>query len=88
MARFSHSYPAVELTVICEPSVDLLERIDANEIDLAIVTNCEQAHLGNFPSRAVALGDVESPLDSFGGTHAARPRTAELHLAAHRHRTA
>jgi DNA-binding transcriptional LysR family regulator len=31
----------VELTVICEPSVDLLERIDANEIDLAIVTNCE-----------------------------------------------
>jgi DNA-binding transcriptional LysR family regulator len=41
MARFSHSYPAVELSVICEPSVDLLERIDANEIDLAIVTNCE-----------------------------------------------
>jgi DNA-binding transcriptional LysR family regulator len=41
MARFSHAYPAVELTVICEPSVDLLERIDANEIDLAIVTNCE-----------------------------------------------
>jgi len=41
MARFSRSYPAVELTVICEPSVDLLERIDGNEIDLAIVTNCE-----------------------------------------------
>jgi DNA-binding transcriptional LysR family regulator len=41
MARFSHSYPAVELTVICEPSVDLLERIDNNQIDLAIVTNCE-----------------------------------------------
>ncbi|HET7912416.1 MAG TPA: LysR substrate-binding domain-containing protein, partial [Pseudolabrys sp.] len=41
MARFSRGYPAVELSVICEPSVDLLERIDANEIDLAIVTNCE-----------------------------------------------
>ena len=41
MARFSHSYPAVELSVLCEPSVNLLERIDANEIDLAIVTNCE-----------------------------------------------
>ena len=41
MARFSRVYPAVELTVICEPSVDLLERIDGNEIDLAIVTNCE-----------------------------------------------
>jgi DNA-binding transcriptional LysR family regulator len=41
MARFSRGYPAVELSVICEPSVDLLERIDANEIDLAIITNCE-----------------------------------------------
>ena len=41
MARFSRAYPGVELTVICEPTVDLLERIDANEIDLAIVTNCE-----------------------------------------------
>ena len=41
MARFSRAYPGVELTVICEPSIDLLERIDANEIDLAIVTNCE-----------------------------------------------
>jgi DNA-binding transcriptional LysR family regulator len=41
MARFSRAYPGVELTVICEPSADLLERIDGNEIDLAIVTNCE-----------------------------------------------
>ena len=41
MARFSRVYPGVELTVLCEPSVDLLDRIDANEIDLAIVTNCE-----------------------------------------------
>jgi DNA-binding transcriptional LysR family regulator len=41
MARFSRAYPGVELSVICEPSVDLLERIDASELDLAIVTNCE-----------------------------------------------
>jgi DNA-binding transcriptional LysR family regulator len=41
MARFSRAYPGVELTVICEPTVDLIERIDANELDLAIVTNCE-----------------------------------------------
>src|ERR1700710_2258934 len=33
MARFSRVYPGVELTVICEPSSDLFERIDANEID-------------------------------------------------------
>ena len=42
MARFSRAYPGVELTVICEPSVDLVERIDANELDLAIVTDCER----------------------------------------------
>jgi DNA-binding transcriptional LysR family regulator len=41
MARFSRVYPAVELTVICEPSTDLIERIDANDLDLAIITNCE-----------------------------------------------
>ena len=41
MARFSHAYPGVELTVLCEPSVDLLKRIDANELDLAIITTTE-----------------------------------------------
>ena len=41
MARFSRAYPAVELSVMCEPSVDLLKRIDGNELDLAIVTNCD-----------------------------------------------
>src|SRR6202790_1213873 len=41
MARFSRAYPSVELTIVCEPSVDLLERIDANELDLAIVTTSE-----------------------------------------------
>jgi DNA-binding transcriptional LysR family regulator len=41
MARFSRAYPGVELTVVCEPSVALVDRIDANELDLAIVTNCD-----------------------------------------------
>ena len=40
MARFSRAYPGVELTVMCEPSVELVERIDANELDLAIITDC------------------------------------------------
>ena len=64
MARFSRGYPAVELSVICEPSVDLLERIDANEIDLAIITNCESKRASNIPSRAAALGNVQPPFDS------------------------
>jgi DNA-binding transcriptional LysR family regulator len=41
MARFSRVYPGAELTVFCEPSLDLIARLDANEIDLAIVTSCE-----------------------------------------------
>lgn len=40
MARFSRVHPGVELTVFCEPSIDLIARLDANEIDLAIVTSC------------------------------------------------
>jgi DNA-binding transcriptional LysR family regulator len=48
MARFSRAYPGVELTVLCEPSSDLLERIESNELDLAIVTAAE----GQRPSEA------------------------------------
>jgi len=41
MARFSRAYPSVELTVVCEPSTELVERVEANELDLAIVTATE-----------------------------------------------
>ena len=41
MARFSRAYPGVELTVLCEPSADLLRRIDSNDLDLAIITTTE-----------------------------------------------
>ena len=46
MARFSRAYPAIELTVLCDETVNLLERIRGNEIDLAIITNCS----GNMTS--------------------------------------
>jgi DNA-binding transcriptional LysR family regulator len=38
MARFARSHPGVELTIVCEPTVRLIERIDAGDVDLAIVT--------------------------------------------------
>src|SRR6202521_5090756 len=41
MARFSRVYPGVELTVSCQSSTSLFERIDGNELDLAIVTDCD-----------------------------------------------
>src|SRR5207249_1943990 len=40
MARFSRAYPGVDLTLMCEPSTELVELIDSNELDLAIVTDC------------------------------------------------
>ena len=43
MARFSRAYPGVELTITCQSSIELIELIDENELDLAIVTNCEGA---------------------------------------------
>jgi len=39
MARFSRSHPDVELTVQCEPIVQLVGLIDRGELDLAIVTH-------------------------------------------------
>jgi DNA-binding transcriptional LysR family regulator len=41
MARFTRVYPGVELTILCEPSLDLVERLDADDIDLAIITSRE-----------------------------------------------
>jgi DNA-binding transcriptional LysR family regulator len=40
LARFARSNPRVEVSVVCEPSVNLMELSRAGEIDLAIVTNC------------------------------------------------
>ena len=61
MARFSRAYPGVELTVVCEPSVELVEHIDANELDLAIITDCGIGpRLGDVPPRAAVVGDVAS----------------------------
>ncbi len=84
MARFSRAYPGVELSVICEPSVDLLERIDANEIDLAIVTNCETKRAAETFRRERLLWVTSARHSTpYRGTPAARARTSDLQLAAH-----
>jgi len=44
LARFAVSNPLVEVTVICEPSSNLLNLISKNELDLAIVT--QDARMG------------------------------------------
>lgn len=40
LARFSRSNPRVEVSVVCEQSMDLINQVRAGELDLAIVTNC------------------------------------------------
>ncbi|MFZ4534625.1 MAG: LysR substrate-binding domain-containing protein [Alsobacter sp.] len=42
LARFSRSNPKVEVTVVCEPSPMLIERLQANDLDLAIVTHVDR----------------------------------------------
>ncbi|MFG1211913.1 LysR substrate-binding domain-containing protein [Xanthobacter flavus] len=41
MARFSRTHPSVELTVICEPTAELVHYIASGTIDLAIITATE-----------------------------------------------
>ena len=43
MARFSRAYPAVEVTVTCEPTTELVVRIADNDLDLAIITNADSS---------------------------------------------
>jgi DNA-binding transcriptional LysR family regulator len=41
LARFSQSNPRVEVTVVCEPTPMLFDRIAASDLDLAIITHVE-----------------------------------------------
>jgi DNA-binding transcriptional LysR family regulator len=41
LARFTRSNCKVEVTVICEPTPMLIERLQANELDLAIITHSD-----------------------------------------------
>ena len=83
MARFSRAYPGVELTVLCQPSVDLVELTDSNELDLAIITDCGSSRASEvFRRERLLVGDVEPAFDPSRRAAGARARPAELHLAA------
>src|ERR687889_23219 len=42
LARFSRSNPRAEVTVSCEPSPNLIDRVQAGDLDLAIITNVDR----------------------------------------------
>src|SRR3954452_5314139 len=41
LARFSRSNPKVEVTVVCDPTPMLADRIQTSDLDLAIITHVE-----------------------------------------------
>src|SRR3954447_3212080 len=42
LARFSRSNPRAEVTVVCEPTPNLLERVQNGDVDLAIITHVDR----------------------------------------------
>lgn len=42
LARFAHSNPRAEVTVVCEPSTSLIEKVQNGDLDLAIVTHLDR----------------------------------------------
>lgn len=42
LARFSRSNPRAEVTVMCEPTPNLIERVQHGDLDLAIITHLER----------------------------------------------
>lgn len=44
LARFARSNPAAEVTVVCEPTPNLVDRLKQGELDLAIITHVEKKH--------------------------------------------
>ncbi len=48
MARFSQANPRVEVTIVCEPTPMLVDRIMASDLDLAIITHVEHRGPAEF----------------------------------------
>jgi DNA-binding transcriptional LysR family regulator len=42
LARFARSNPRAEVTVVCEPSPNLIERVQHGDLDLAIITHLDR----------------------------------------------
>ena len=62
LARFSHSNPRVEVTVVCEPTPMLLERIENADLDLAIITQVNsRSSVSVIRRERPVVGHVEPP---------------------------
>src|SRR5215207_504137 len=69
LARFSRSNPRAEVTVVCEPTPNLVERIQHGDLDLAIITHVDR----RGPSEIVRIEQLLWVTSSRHGVHEESP---------------
>mgnify|MGYP002622084559 FL=1 len=55
MARFARSNPRVELSVVCEPTVNLVDQLKRGQLDIAIVTHSNERSVSEVVRREPLL---------------------------------
>ena len=55
MARFGRSNPRVELSVVCEPTVNLVDQLKRGQLDIAIVTHSNERSMSEVVRREPLL---------------------------------
>ena len=69
LARFSRSNPKAEVTVMCEPTQNLIERVQHGDIDLAIITHVDR----RGPSEIVRIEQLLWVTSARHAVHEERP---------------
>jgi DNA-binding transcriptional LysR family regulator len=69
LARFSRSNPKAEVTVMCEPSHNLIERVQHGDLDLAIITHVDR----RGPSEIVRIEQLLWVTSARHGVHEESP---------------
>jgi DNA-binding transcriptional LysR family regulator len=69
LARFARSNPRAEVTVVCEPTPNLLDRIQGGDLDLAIITHVDR----RGPSEIVRVEQLLWVASSRHGVHNETP---------------
>jgi DNA-binding transcriptional LysR family regulator len=69
LARFARSNPRAEVTVVCEPSPNLIDRVQNGDLDLAIITHLDR----HGPSEIVRIEQLLWVSSARHGVHEERP---------------
>ncbi len=55
MGRFARSNPRIEMSVVCEPTINLAELVRRGQLDLALVTQCDDVNVSEIVRREPLL---------------------------------